>query len=504
MATINSTSFSGRAGSGTISISHGSLTNSGSETMEVSDIGTLSLEFDLEEDSDSASSVYITPEKFTFKAFDGLSGGTSLFDRIDTDLSSTDEMQVSLSFTTDGGRSWTDSEYLVTKNQMEYDRTMREVTFEAYLDLTKFTTTISSVFTSHSADVYTFDDGDGATTRDCMPTREFLDNAMFELFGATGNIVQTHSFEDNPLVDGNDTWVVFKDHDAGPFDQVDLAVDAVMRIAACDGSVIGSILGYNFIVNRLNTNSTVTLTEDDVLDESLTIRPGLQNYRALSCWWWSFYPTDNVLDWSSHGFAYGSGDNLNEDANKELHVSFFMLELQPASWNSTSTQFDDNASDPQQDTTTDISEDAQEGQDYLEVDSDPGLTDGDHIWVIDKRQLYEFDSYSSNTVFLKSPLRRDIDANFSDGTAKSIFEEIGTAHNGVAERALECYKKAYGADGSRLIEFTILDIDTLAPYQTVGFDSSWPDLLQGQTYRPSMLEYDLKNDIIKVKAYQIG
>lgn len=507
MATISSENFSSRAGSGSIDISHSSLTNSGSETFEVSDIGTIRIEFDIEENTNESDSLYFLPEKFTFSAFDGLSAGSSLFNRIDTDLNSTDEIEVSFSFTTDGGHSWTDK-MTTTKNDINYDRERREVTFECYSSLVPFQTTVSDVFSTYSGDVFTFytDSPGTGDTKDCMSAKDFIENMLNSIAPSYTPINSSNSFSDDPFVDGNDTWVVFKDHDGAVLKQTDDSLTALYRLAAVDGSIIGKIMGYVFFIYRRDASENVYISEDDVLggSDGVKINPGLQNYRALSVWAYSVLGTANVLPWGSHTFNSGDADGLNSEAKKELHVSFYMLELQPASWNQVAGEFDDDGFVTSIDTGAYITEDLVKGAIVVPINTSSGLSGGDHFWFSDKRELYEVDSATASRIFLKTPLRRDVGAEFTTGGNKGIQEEVGASRANLSGGAVDAYRDAYGADGSRLISVTVLDIDTLGPHQVFTFDSSWPDVLAGQTYRPSMLEYDLKSDFIKIEGYQIG
>lgn len=504
MADIVSTTFETRGGSGTVTISHSSLPNPSSETMRLSDIGKIKVEFDMEEEVDkNASSLYFIPQKFIFKAFDGLSGGSSLFQLIDDNLLSTDEIDVTLDFTTDAGYSWSD-DTTFTKNDIKYNRWNREVEFNTFHALEPFTTLISDVFFTYQGDVYTFNEGSGSGTRDCMAASEFIENVLTSIDSSSTIINTSNIFSDNPFVSGNDTWVVFKDHDGSVFKQTDNALNALYRLAAVDGSVVGKAMGYNFFSNRLDNSDKITIQESDVVGgkDGITINPGLQNYRALSMWATSVLGTTGVLNWGSHYFKFGDSDGLNSDASKELHGLFLMLELQPASWNGTS--FDDDGYATFNDTGADVSEDVVEGSYIVPVNANPSLSNGDHIWFSDKRELYEVDNADADRIILKTPMRRDLSAQFSTGGNKGVFEEIGATRENLAFGATNSYVSAYGADGTRRIELELFDIDLLNPYQTFTCGTSFPSVLQGLSFRPSNIEYDLVADRIKIEAYQIA
>jgi len=74
----------------------------------------------------------------------------------------------------------------------------------------------------------------------------------------------------------------------------------------------------------------------------------------------------------------------------------------------------------------------------------------------------------------------------------------------ITDNAKAGYKAALGLSSSYSVKFEIFGIDTLKPYQYILFGSSIHETVNGKKVRPSYIEYDLENDIIKGEGYIIG
>ena len=57
--------------------------------------------------------------------------------------------------------------------------------------------------------------------------------------------------------------------------------------------------------------------------------------------------------------------------------------------------------------------------------------------------------------------------------------------------------------GNILIEITLLGAFNVKPWNTISFGSNAPDRYANKSFRPTSISYDLKNDTVKIKAYQI-
>ncbi len=114
-----------------------------------------------------------------------------------------------------------------------------------------------------------------------------------------------------------------------------------------------------------------------------------------------------------------------------------------------------------------------------------------------------------NTIFLNESLTPDKWQLLSSGSSSdsalttAIVQDIST-------QARDSYKKSLGMPSSSeknktpfLIKLKILGIGTLRPYQFIQFGSDIHVSVNGLKARPSMLEYDLENDVINCEAYLI-
>ena len=114
-----------------------------------------------------------------------------------------------------------------------------------------------------------------------------------------------------------------------------------------------------------------------------------------------------------------------------------------------------------------------------------------------------------NTIFFNTtPTPDEWQLRASSSTSESalsdaIIEDIST-------QARDSYKKSLGISSANnsnktpfLITLKIFGIGTLKPYQFIKFGSDIHASVNGLKARPSMLEYDLENDIINCEAYLI-
>lgn len=66
------------------------------------------------------------------------------------------------------------------------------------------------------------------------------------------------------------------------------------------------------------------------------------------------------------------------------------------------------------------------------------------------------------------------------------------------------YKAALGISSSYSVKFELFGITSLKPYQYILFSSGIHETINGKKVRPSYIEYDLENDIVKGEGYIIG
>lgn len=499
MGDIVDNNVEGRAGSGSITISHPNLPD---DNIKTSSLGETSIEFDIEGRADDANSIYFLPSKFEFSVFDKMGSGNSFFKALDNNLLSTDTIEVTFSFTTDGGWSWTDDTIEFTVNDIEYKNRKREVKVEGVYNKS-FISGLDSIFVA----LDTYDLNTGGSTKTVVTCKDYIEKVLDLVSSSGATIINNSSnFQSDPF-DGSETWVLMKDHDGttAEFEQEKDPLKIMYRLAAADGAVLSFMMGEAFWTSRLETSLSSTVEQSDVSD--IQINPGLQNYRSISAQFWSRLGTSATSEWGSNYIMF---DNLNPDAKKDLLVKFYMLEMQPAKWNSTNTEFDDDGFAFINPTGAQLKSEAEEGtfRLFLEKDSsdsnptnDPNLAENDIFFINVTGGPYLTLNSGAGYLTSKIPMKKE----YESGGKGKIEEEVNaTKRQELAKNATECYAKSYGADGSRKIEVSFYDIDTLKPYETFKLGTSFDDNLQGQHFRPSKLTYDLQRDIVKTEAYQIA
>ena len=92
-----------------------------------------------------------------------------------------------------------------------------------------------------------------------------------------------------------------------------------------------------------------------------------------------------------------------------------------------------------------------------------------------------------------------------DVTADSALE-IGspTGIATIGSNTKNSYHNALGIESSYKVDFEIFGITTLKPYQFIKFGTDIHPTVNGKKIRPSYLEYDLQNDVVKGEGYIIG
>jgi hypothetical protein len=96
--------------------------------------------------------------------------------------------------------------------------------------------------------------------------------------------------------------------------------------------------------------------------------------------------------------------------------------------------------------------------------------------------------------------QRNSDGSYSGDAliGNNILESKLTANG------LTAYFQALNSTPDKiLIEMTLLGAFTVLPWNTISFDINAPERYANKSFRPTSISYDLKNDTVKVKAYQI-
>lgn len=508
---ITASNIKTRAGSGSISIDHGSLPTT---NVEVKDIGVIESDFDLADDREDASNVLFNLGEFNFTCFDKLSNGSSLFEELDN-ISSTDIITVTLSFTLNSGRSITEV-FSFTTNDITYKYLAREVEIESTFNFV-LDETIGEIAGSDCSEVvlvggYNEENDSAAPFCGLTPSTGEI-HAMTakgfveEILGLmnTNNTVVNNSYSYNGnLPTGNNQFFVLRSDDTTTTATVrDPAKPVFYRMAVADGAILGSFMGYNFLVQRKDTSDSVSLNTDNV--ENLKIETSLENYFGIRLGYLSILDsslTGNPFDGIGvHKVLLGDSDGLNSEATKYTNIYFRTTQVANAS--DSSGDWMDDSRNLRGTIGPTLDEDAEEGDLIIQLTGAPpsSLDVGDSVFPSNSfGRSYKVDEIDGSTLVLSEPLRHDIDA----GTSMGYFPDMTTAESNIADRSVEGYKLGYNAGEGRRVEFTILGLDNLKPYQTITFDSTFNSFLNGKTFRPSKLTYDLQTDKINVEAYQIG
>lgn len=514
------------AGTGTVQLTHVSFPDA---TIEVGEIGELSIEFDMRDVQNDAHGVFFAPSEFKVSFFDfiddGTSDGDSLFRLIDG-LTLSDVITVTLDFTSDGGYSWNE-DFEATKKDCSYKRAERSVEIESKIQVDS-DDTIGDVFNANLSDVYTLNSQEG-NTRNCSPVNLFIENTMGRAVSYKNYINSSTTFgrfdQDNLPADGDFIPLIIGggDYDddgdgnmedgyitsEGRVSEID-ATTILFRLGALDGALIGSMMGYNFFVDRLDTDDAITLTEDDT--EELEIKFGSKAYQSIevmaNCDMRSGNADNQWGRWFGVGYGIGDDDGLNSRARQSLALYFYMLEARIGMWSDADLDFDAIDGRILANSSNNVRGKFDEGDRliYLDDNTAPELVKGDVI-AFNTRTEFETENYliadsGSDWIYLNRPLRVDLPTNttvyyYSRNDSRGVFQFSAIGGK-------DSYKNAYGADGENRIELTIYDIDILDPYQSVFLDSSFPDAIAQNYYRASELTYDLMTDNIEMKAYQIG
>lgn len=95
-----------------------------------------------------------------------------------------------------------------------------------------------------------------------------------------------------------------------------------------------------------------------------------------------------------------------------------------------------------------------------------------------------------------------VEVEFGNPSALEIGSPDGITT--IGSNAKDSYHNALGIESSYKVDFEIFGIRTLNPYQFIEFANDIHPTVNGKKVRPSYLEYDLQNDVVKGEGYIIG
>ena len=111
-------------------------------------------------------------------------------------------------------------------------------------------------------------------------------------------------------------------------------------------------------------------------------------------------------------------------------------------------------------------------------------------------------SYGYKTVEYNDVLGEYVEVAFGEDSALEIGSPDGITT--IGSNAKDSYHNALGIQSSYKVDFEIFGVTTLKPYQFISFASDIHPTVNGKKIRPSYLEYDLQNDVVKGEGYIIG
>jgi len=221
------------------------------------------------------------------------------------------------------------------------------------------------------------------------------------------------------------------------------------RFAGYEGAIFGSAFNVNFYTSRSINSRNQTLTADDVEDVKLVEGPtGLRQVQM----------------------------NVTNSANQAISDDYFFL----GNGNGTAAAFPFGSQNI-----------AQKIQDYKAGQT---VGTGGLIYV---GNVALHSNINTNAI-------PDLDAASDRGNRTIYLENV--LNVGAREFALS--RGVIIADDGTInigarIEMTVLGTNTVKPHEVVKFDNSLPGRFQNRHFRPSSLEYDLKEDKIRISAYEI-
>lgn len=417
----------------------GSGVSAATTTMLMANMPKISQDFDVQESSDDISKFRVNLSKISISIFDKLGDGNLLFTTINQ-MGNNDTIQIKV--TTPTGSDF----FIGTKAGCKYDRVSRKVTIEAQAAL------------RYDVQVTNYGSGSGETLEGLVTTAS-SSNADPNLITSSDAIkgfllsqgsspttkIIGHKFTKTitnitSIPSGSDPTKVIG------FDLTDINTYAkaqtnILKFSIIEGAFVGSMMGFAFYVRR-------NFNVEDVAED---------NFSTLSA--------SNLKDF---------GTSFNKRNVKNFNTTFAIE--------------DDSVSSgtPFSKATT-------------EVVSPVGSQDIVLSVQVDNMHTLVFDTSGTPDKW------ELLAAGGASGSA--LTTAIVTD---ISDQARDSYKKSLGiatdAEVNRtpfLINLKIFGIGTLKPYQFIKFGNDIHASVNGLKARPSMLEYDLENDVINCEAYLI-
>lgn len=419
-------------------------------TGTLSNIGNVRIEIDEQEDTNELTDFVYNVAEFSFSMFSTFGDGSSFGEFLNA-LTFDDLIQIELKYATSSGGSLPSSPdiFLSKKLNVSYDEIKREFKVKGF-NAMKFVNSI----TTYNPDsdevslVYSSYSYKGVTAKD------LIKNYINTLSSSTTAKIQSSFTKVKSDADG------LGDGDTGVFH---------MFITDTNGS---NVLTDSTISGGLNQFAATTLEQA----RSAALKLGVIESAIIG----SLFGENFYVRRDYTGTASGYSSTLTGSDLEELKIKFFGANVQKITLSGNNIGSSD--------TTSLIST----------IDGTATKTLNLTIGSFANTQTLTGNNDIPQNVDVSNPSGR-----YRETTSGS---QLGAGLN-IGNDAMDIYKKVLAATNTVKFEFVVLGTEKLKPYYYATLDHTMSDFIVqngNDKVRPSSLEYDLKNNKIRVEAYSIN
>jgi len=419
-------------------------------TGTLSNIGNVRIEIDEQEDTNELTDFVYNVAEFSFSMFSTFGGGSS-FGAFLNALTFNDLIQIELKYATSSGGSLPSNPdiFLSKKLNVSYDEIKREFKIKGFSAM-KFVNSITAYNPDSDEVTLNF----GSDTYRGVTSKDLIKNYINTLSSSSTAKIQSSFTKVKSDADGlsNNTTGVFH-----------------MFITDVNST---NILTDSTISGGLNQFAATTLDQA----RSAALKLGVIESAIIG----SFFGENFYVRRDYTGSASGYSSTLTGSDLEELKIKFFGANIQKITLSGNNIGSGD--------TTSLLS--TIDGTATKTLDLTVGA-------FANTQTLTGNDSFPVN-VDVSNPSGR-----YRETTSGS---QLGAGLN-IGNAAMATYKKVLAATNTVKFEFVVLGTEKLKPYHYATLDHTMSDFIVengNDKVRPSSLEYDLKNNKIRVEAYSIN
>ncbi len=419
-------------------------------TGTLSNIGNVRIEIDEQEDTNELTDFVYNVAEFSFSMFSTFGGGSS-FGAFLNALTFNDLIQIELKYATSSGGSLPSNPdiFLSKKLNVSYDEIKREFKIKGFSAM-KFVNSITAYNPDSDEVTLNF----GSDTYRGVTAKDLIKNYINTLSSSSTAKIQSSFTKVKSDADGlsNNTTGVFH-----------------MFITDVNST---NILTDSTISGGLNQFAATTLDQA----RSAALKLGVIESAIIG----SFFGENFYVRRDYTGSASGYSSTLTGSDLEELKIKFFGANIQKITLSGNNIGSGD--------TTSLLS--TIDGTATKTLDLTVGA-------FANTQTLTGNDSFPVN-VDVSNPSGR-----YRETTSGS---QLGAGLN-IGNAAMATYKKVLAATNTVKFEFVVLGTEKLKPYHYATLDHTMSDFIVengNDKVRPSSLEYDLKNNKIRVEAYSIN